>query len=59
MSQREKYFAAKVAKMLAEATAQPEVLKGGIVHTFIQPSYIEPDVVQVADPVTGVITKLI
>ena len=55
MSTREKYFAAKVAKMLADATAQPEFIKGPMVHTFIAPAAVMPDIVQVADPVTGAI----
>lgn len=58
MSQREKYFAAKVAKMLADAQSDPEIVKGGIIHTFIQPAYVKPDVVQVADAVTGIVVRL-
>ncbi len=55
MTQREKYFAAKVAKLLADATCGPDLVKGGIRHTFIAPAAVMPDIMQVADPVTGVI----
>ena len=58
MTQREKYFASKVAKLISDAKAEPEFIKGGIVHTFIAPAMVKPDIQQVADPITGIITSL-
>lgn len=58
MSTREKYFAAKVAAMIADAKAGPDLVKGGIRHTFIAPPMVKPDIQAVADPVTGIITSL-
>ncbi len=54
MTQREKYFAAKVAKMIADAKSEPEFIKGPMVHTFIAPAAVKPDIQQVADPITGI-----
>ena len=58
MTEREKYFASKVSKMLCDARATPEVVRGGIIHTYIQPAYVKPDVVQVGDAVTGAVKSI-
>ena len=54
MTQREKYFQSKVAKLLADATAAPEYVKGPMVHTVVDPAAVKPDIQQVACPITGV-----
>jgi hypothetical protein len=59
MSTREKYFQSKVAKLLAGATCGPDLVKGGIRHTFIAPPKVEKDIQQVANPTTGVISAVI
>lgn len=58
MSTREKYFQSKVAKLLADATCGPEYVKGPMVHTFIAPATVKPDIQAVACPITGIITSL-
>lgn len=58
MSTREKYFASKVAKLLADATCGPDLVKGGIRHTFIAPAAVKPDIQAVANPITGEIKCL-
>lgn len=59
MTQREKYFASKVSAMIADAKAGPDLVKGGIRHTFIAPPKVEKDIKQIANPTTGVISAVI
>jgi hypothetical protein len=58
MSEREKYFASKVNKMLCDARATPEIVSGGIIRSYISPPYVKPDVVQVGCAVTGMIKSI-
>lgn len=55
MSTREKYFAAKVAAMIADAKAVPDVVTGPIRYSIISQPTVRPDVGGVGDPITGFI----
>ena len=54
MTERERYFQAKVDKLTAEAKAGPDVVTGPIRYSIISQPTVRPDIQQVACPITGV-----
>lgn len=55
MTERERYFQAKVDKLMAEAKAGPDVVTGPIRYSIISQPTVRPDVGGVGDPITGFI----